>query len=114
MFDYRFEDQASPLAITVVVDTSPVYRLQLYDVLFERSVETPRVPPPLSALGLRLDRPARRRYHRRRAAQLLSTLADEAHPLAELVNREAVVDHNERTMRVTVRIDRVRSVASAR
>jgi len=106
LIDYRIDDQTSPLAITIVIDTGPVYRLQLYDVLFEEeSVETPRVPPPLSALGLRLDQPARAADIIGAEQRLLSTLADEAHPLARLVDREAIVDHNERTMRVTVRID---------
>ena len=106
LIDYRIDDQASPVAITVVVDTGPVYRLQLYDVLFqEESPETPRVPPPLSALGLRLDQPARAADVIGAEQRLLATLADEAHPLAHLVDREAIVDHNDRTMRVTVRID---------
>lgn len=106
LIDYRIDDQASPMAVTVAVDTGPVYRLQLYDVLFEEeAAETPRVPPPLSALGLRLDQPARAADIIGAEQRLLFALADEAHPLARLVDREAIVDHNDRTMRVTVRID---------
>lgn len=108
LIDYRIDDQASPMSVTVVVDTGPIYRLQLYDVLFEEeAAETPRVPPPLSALGLRLDQPARAADIIGAEQRLLFALADEAHPLARLVDREAIVDHNDRTMRVTVRIDPV-------
>lgn len=106
LIDYRIDGQATPMAVTVMVDTGPTYRLQSYDVIFQgESEEEPRVPPPLSALGLRLDQRARAADVVGAEQRLLTTLADEAHPLADMTKREAIVDHNDRTMRVTVHID---------
>lgn len=105
LIDYRIDGQATPMAVTVMVDTGPTYRLQSYDVIFQGESEEPRVPPPLSALGLRLDQRARAADVVGAEQRLLTTLADEAHPLADMTKREAIVDHNDRTMRVTVHID---------
>ncbi|MBK8208982.1 MAG: outer membrane protein assembly factor [Rhodospirillales bacterium] len=106
LIDYRIDDQVSPIVITVVVDVGPVYRLQAYDVVFENEdTEAPREPPPLSALGLRLGERARSADVITAEQRLLSVLAEEAHPLAERTDRQAIVNHDDRSMKVTVRID---------
>lgn len=104
--DYRLDEQAQPVAITVVVDAGPPYLLKAYTVAFVGEPEgAAREPPPLSALGLRLEQRARSTDILGAEARLLGRLADEAHPLATLAHREAIVDHRDRSMTVEVRID---------
>jgi translocation and assembly module TamA len=106
VINYRIDDQATPQVITISVDTGPAYRLMSYDVTFEGETDQAlREAPPPSGLGLRLGERARAAEVVGAEQRLFRVLAEEAHPLAELQDREVIVDHDERGMRVSVRID---------
>lgn len=104
--DYRIDETTSPQTIIVVVDTGPAYKLQAYDVAYvgDDAVGAPE-PPPLTALGLQLGKRARSADILAAERKILGTLANEARPLARLADRDAVVDHRDRSMRVDVHID---------
>jgi translocation and assembly module TamA len=104
--DFRIDDQKSPMAITVKVDAGPVYKLQSYDVVFENETQdVAREPPPPSGLGIVIGERARAAAVVGAEQRLLATLAQEAHPLARRTDREVIVNHDDRSMRVTVHID---------
>lgn len=106
LINYRIDDQASPQVITIAVDTGPTYRLRSFDVTFEGETEgTSREPPPPSALGLRFGERARAADVIAAQQRLFGVLAEEAHPLARLGDRQVIVNHDDRSMRVSLRID---------
>jgi len=104
--DYRIDDQVEPQAITVVIDTGPAYSLTTYELTWVGDhAEAAPSPPPLNRLGLRLGERARSADVIGAERRALARLADAAHPLAQLVDRDAVVDHRDRSMHVQVQID---------
>lgn len=106
LIKYQIDDQVDPNTITIIVDSGPVYRLLSYDVTFQGDPsDSAGEPPPLSELGLRLDERARAADVVNAQQRLLDALADEAHPLARVDDREVIINHDERSMRVTVRLD---------
>lgn len=106
--NYEIDAQAKPQAVTVVIDKGPAYTLTTYDLTYVgENAEGKKAPepPPLSRLGLQLGERARSADIIAAENRALAYLAETAHPLAQLIDRDAVVDHRDRSMRVHVQMD---------
>lgn len=104
--DVEIDEKARPVRITLNVMPGPLYRLQTFDVSF-RGEKPDLTPPPedLDALGVTLGMPARSRPVVDAERQILTRLAEQGHPFARRVDRRVVVDHDHRSMAVTLVFD---------
>jgi translocation and assembly module TamA len=98
------DENATPIAVTIDVDPGPVFRLKYYAIVDEGGEPLPALPA-LSELGLQIGQPARAADIVIAGRKLLRNLADRGQPLAKIADQEAVVDHAELSMAVTVHLD---------
>lgn len=100
------DEQARPVRITLDVTPGPLYRLRRFDVTFLG--ETPELTPPagdLDALDVALGMPARGRPVVDAERRILTRLSEQGRPFARRVDRRVVVDHDRRSMSVTLAFD---------
>jgi translocation and assembly module TamA len=103
---YEIDEATDPMALRVVVATGPVYLLADYAIRFEGAEPPPAsVPLDLESLGLRIGMPARAPTIVGAESALLERLADRGYPLAKILDRKSVVDHDQTTMTVTLSLD---------
>lgn len=101
--DIAIDEAATPVKVRVAVTPGPVYTLK--DVTIAYEGPPPATPLTLADLGLEPGRPARAQPILDAESKVTQVLARHAHPLARLVERRAVVDHEARTMTVELRVD---------
>jgi translocation and assembly module TamA len=102
--DVRVDRATEPAQVVFDVDAGPRYTFRR--LLIE--VQPPAAPfdaPSAEALGLRAGAPARAQLVLDAEAALLAAAKRQGFALAELGQRQAVVDHDERIMDLTLRIE---------
>ncbi|MDA8231022.1 MAG: autotransporter assembly complex protein TamA [Magnetospirillum sp.] len=100
------DDTRRPVPVHIHVDPGPEFRLARYDVAFHAPKGQPAPEPvPLDMLGVELGEPARAGTVLQAQDKLLQALAQQGYPLAKVADRQAVVDHADKEMRVTVTVD---------
>ncbi|MBC7905432.1 MAG: outer membrane protein assembly factor [Rhodospirillaceae bacterium] len=98
---FAMDDQAQPVVVTVTVAPGPVFALEAFNVRVDTADDTPPSKPvPLSDLGLAIGQPARAAPVVEAQAALLRALAEQGYALAKVQDRQVVVDHAAKTMRV--------------
>lgn len=106
-YDYTIEseidDQTAPPTIAIQIDSGLQYKLQDYDIQYDPP--DPDLPGAPSALGLRIGMPARAAPITAAQNNLIKLLNDQGYPLATIANQEAVVDHADDSMSVTLTVD---------
>lgn len=101
---YMLQREKTPVLVTLEVAPGPRYMLAEYKVQYE-GAPPPSNPPTLSELGIKEEMPARAPEIVAAQAGLLRLLARRGHPLAKVIDRRAVVDHDTRKMEVTLRVN---------
>ncbi|MBF0333822.1 MAG: BamA/TamA family outer membrane protein, partial [Alphaproteobacteria bacterium] len=96
------DETASPVAVRLAIAPGPAYRLSEFAV---RRVDGGRLAVPLDQLGLALGEPAATQAILDAEARLLAHLARRARPLAKIADRQVVVDHAGRAVRVALLVD---------
>lgn len=99
------DETASPIAVTIDVDPGPVFRLKYYAIVDEGGGNALPSLPPLSELGLQIGQPARSADIVAAGRKLRRHLADHAQPLSRIIEQDALVDHADLSMAVTVYLD---------
>lgn len=101
---YMLQREKTPVLVTLEVAPGPRYMLAEYKVQYE-GAPPPSNPPTLSELGIKEEMPARAPEIVAAQAGLLRLLARRGHPLAKVIDRRAVVDHDTGKMEVTLRVN---------
>jgi len=106
ILSYDIDDEQEPVAVTVKVDTGPIYKLESYDVVYTGFYPAPSSSvADLSGLGLKIGMNARAPFITGARAKLMDRLAENARPLANVEDEKIIVDHATQAMRVTMTID---------
>ena len=102
---YEINRDAQPIDIQFKVDTGPPYALTAYDIVYT-GAEKP-VCPKCAPAALNLDLGQRALAVKIVDAQgmVVRRLEEIGFPLAEVSDRKAVADHDEKTIRVTLTVD---------
>ncbi len=91
----RVEDVLNQIHVLVAIDPGPLYRLEEYQIhLYCSSSEEPEgcCPVSLEEIGIKLGKPALTETILNAELKLLQTLSGCGFPLAEIENREVIVD----------------------
>ncbi|MBF0375517.1 MAG: outer membrane protein assembly factor [Alphaproteobacteria bacterium] len=96
------DETASPVAVRLAVTPGPAYRLSEFAV---RLRDGGPLAVPLDDLGLALGEAAATQAILDAEARLLAHLARRARPLAKVADRQVVVDHAARAVRVALLVD---------
>lgn len=103
--DYSLLDETSPVEIEVELDLGPRYSVKRYRIEYTGPAASEAKPSTdLADLGILLGAPARARDVVAADGLLLQSLGDQGYPLAEIVEREVVVDHADHSMSVTLHV----------
>jgi translocation and assembly module TamA len=97
------DSKAKPVQVTFQVELGPPYRLKSLEI--ETGSETREPPPELPGakeLGLALGEPVRSGALVEGEVKLLSFLRSRGFPFPEITERRVVVDHDDRSMAVTI------------
>lgn len=107
---YRIE-RPDPANAEVVlnVDSGPPYRLAAFDIVSTTPGE-PRTPIDVSyeMLGIDTAKPLQAEQVIAADSRLLATLAKQGYPLARILERKTVVDHQSQSVRIAVSLDMAR------
>lgn len=101
--DITVTGKSEPATVDIVVEPGPAYTLAAFDI--EYVEEQPAEPPALSDIGVNLERPARAPEILGAEASLLRFLERHGHPLAKVEGRSAIINREEKTMRVRLKVD---------
>jgi len=102
---HSIDQAASPVLVSVEVTPGPLYLLADYGVVYEGA--PPPEPDPaadLEPLGITIGMPGRAPPVAEAQRNLLRELANSGYPLAQVLDRRAVVDHGETTLSVTLTV----------
>lgn len=103
---WSLDTETDPLTVRVQVETGPVYLLAGTGIVYTQPLsERVSVPRSGDELGLEMGQHARSAPIRAAQEQLLTRLENDGYPLAEVADREVVVNHERTTLRVKWRID---------
>jgi translocation and assembly module TamA len=97
--DIAFDDRTEPLRVTVTIDPGPGYGLAAYQVTPSSLQVAPKDP------GLDLGRRAEAADIVAAQGRLLATLAGQGFPLARVIDRQVIVDHDKRSLSVALQVD---------
>ena len=100
--DITVTGKSEPAMVDIVVEPGSVYTLADFDIDYGGQVPDER--PALSDLGIRLEKPARAPEILGAEASLLRFLERHGHPLANIEDRSAIINREEKTMRVRLRV----------
>ncbi|CAA7626167.1 autotransporter assembly complex family protein [Magnetospirillum sp. UT-4] len=96
---------AVPAVATLTVQPGPAYRLVAYRVHFVPQSATPEPETPdFDQLGLEIGQRARAEAVVAAQTALLGRLSEQGYPLAQVADRQVVVDHRDRSMQVTLQV----------
>lgn len=102
--DVDIDNDATPVDIDIQITPGPQYDLDRYALEYKGG--TPEgAPAEPSDIGIELGSPAESSKVVDAQARLLTRLGQTGYPLAEVTDREAIVDHNQRALLVTLKID---------
>ena len=103
---YRMDQDADPREVTLEVTTGPLYRLSAFQILYEVAAEPePGDRPAPSELGVGPEMPARAPDIVAIQNQWQKLMAERGYPLAEVIDRKAVINRDTKRMDVTLRVD---------
>jgi len=103
--DISLDESTRPVAVTVAVATGPVYLLADYVIRYLGAPPPAKARPDLQALGLHIGMAARAPAIVAAESKLIADLEDDGYPFATVAKRRSVVNHDEKTMTVTVEVD---------
>jgi translocation and assembly module TamA len=104
--DYTIDAKATPVKVTVTITPGPLYRLAEYNIIGNDPALTDgTIRVTGKRLGVKRNDPAVAAAVRDSEQRLLSLLARQSRPLAKVVDRKIVVDHDKQTMTVTLKLD---------
>ena len=103
--EYRLASEEKPVQVTVEVVTGARYRLKQFVIAYSGPGSgDPELPRDADRLGATPGQPARAEVVVDARKRLLEILADTGHPLAEIVDQSAVVDHADDSMSVVLEV----------
>lgn len=101
--DYHLKGDSGPIDIEIELKHGPQYTLKSYVIEYiGQGSPAAQLPVNPRELGLNLGAPARAQNIIDAEDLLLFELGDRGYPLAEILDREVVVDHSEHSMSVTL------------
>jgi len=103
--DISVDQDATPVIVTVSIETGPVYLLADYVMRYVGEAPPADAQPDLATLGLHIGMPARAPAIVAAESALTARLAAGGYPFATVAKRRSVVDHDMTTMSVTVEVD---------
>lgn len=102
----QIDTETQPIRVVLTVNLGPRYVIRAYAIEYVGiHADNERLPRAPQTLGITLGKPAQSSTVVAAQRRLLAELANIGHPLAELKDQEAIVDHADNTMSVTVTID---------
>jgi translocation and assembly module TamA len=101
----QVDETTTPLTITVTITPGEPYHLTAYRIVLVGDAPPPTQLPLASDLGIGFGEVARAKIVVEAQARLLRELANAHRPLASVTDRTILVDHDTRTMQVTVNVD---------
>lgn len=97
------DQEAEPPVITFQIELGPQYKLQAYTINYDPP--DPLLPQNLADIGLTIGMAARSAPITNAQNRLIRLLKEQGYPLAVVSNQEAIVDHADDSMRVTLDVD---------
>jgi translocation and assembly module TamA len=99
------QDDPAKTVVTLHVEQGPPYYLRAYDIASTTPGE-PRNPidVPFEKLGIDVGQPVQAEQIISADGKLLVSLARQSYPLASIVDRKTIVDHDTRTVRVSMSV----------
>lgn len=98
---FTVDESRQPAQVGVTVAPGPRFALEAFNVRLDHAADQPTPEPvPIADLGLAIGEPARAETVVRAQARLLRALAEQGFPLAQVRERQVVVDHAAQSMRV--------------
>jgi len=102
----QIDTEARPMRVVLKVDLGPQYLIREYSIRYVGvGADNERLPYGAQSVGITLGQPAVSNTVVAAQRKLLAELANTGYPLAELKDQEAIVDHSDSTMSVTVTVD---------
>jgi translocation and assembly module TamA len=101
---YVVDAKATPVLATVRVEPGPAYRLREFEIRYGAERPDADRPRRMTELGLKPGMKARAPAIRDAERELLQLLGRRGFPFAEIGDRRIVVDHDARTMSVTLTV----------
>lgn len=99
----KVDETRRPAQVTLAVAAGPRFTLTAFNVRIDHAAEQPTPEPvPIADLGIAIGQPARAEAVVTAQAALLRALAEQGYPLADVRDRQVVVDHADQSMRVEV------------
>ena len=104
---HSIDRAVTPYDITFMITPGRRFTLEAFTIHYVGKDAQSAGPPPsdLEALGLKIGMPAQADAIVSAQTRLLRQLADNGHPLAEVADRKAVVDHADGDMTVDLEVD---------
>lgn len=104
---HKVDRDQQPYVITFDIAPGRRFHLAAYNIHYVGADADDAPPPPenLESLGIKIGMAAKADDIVTAQTRLLQQLADEAHPLSEVIDRKAVVDHADGEMTVDLEID---------
>jgi translocation and assembly module TamA len=103
--DYQLAGDERPVAVTLNIDPGERYRLVAFAIRYSGAgADDPDLPQEPEDVGVSLGGPARAEVVVSGLGRLLALLAERGHPLAEVVDRTVVVDHEDSSMSVSLEV----------
>ncbi|MBX6322784.1 MAG: outer membrane protein assembly factor [Rhodospirillaceae bacterium] len=103
---YAIDAAASPVKVVVTIEPGALYRLSEYNIIGpDPALSDGSIRVTARRLGVARNDPAAAAAVRQSEQRLLNLLARQARPLAQVVDRRIVVDHDKHTMAVTLKLD---------
>lgn len=103
--DITVNRASTPVAVTLTVDTGPVYRFKTLTVETVNGAPLPGPAADAAALGLAQGEEARAPAVVSAQGRLTDRLAAAGYAFAKVTDRQVVVDHSDRTMDITYTVD---------
>jgi translocation and assembly module TamA len=104
--EYTIDAKAKPVKVTLTITPGPLYRLTEYNIIGNDPALTDgTIRVTGRRLGVQRNDPAAAAAVRDSEQRLLSLLARQARPLAKVVDRKIMVDHDKHAMTVTLKVD---------
>jgi len=98
-------DETAAQTVTLTITPGEAYRLEAYRIIFVGEAPRPVTVPLTGDLGIVYGEVAKAKAVVEAENRLLRELADAHRPLARVVERKVIVDHDTRRMRVAVEVD---------
>lgn len=102
--DLDIDEKTEPVDIDITITPGPRYEIRRYDLTYKDG-PPPGVPKDPADIDVELGAPAQSATVVDAQDRLLTRLGESGYPLAQVTDRQAVVDHDSRALLVTLTID---------